>query len=93
MMEDFARLQDRIANRDVLIGVKGLGYVGLPLAARAARVGFRVLGFDVIQERIDQIMSGESYVGDVLSADLAPLVADGFFAATTDDSRLGECDV
>lgn len=93
MMEHFARLQDRIANRDVLIGVKGLGYVGLPLAARAARVGFRVLGFDVIQERIDRIMSGESYVGDVPSTDLAPLVADGFLAATTDDRRLGECDV
>lgn len=93
MMEHFARLQDRIAGRDVLIGVEGLGYVGLPLAARAARVGFRVLGFDVSQERIDRIMSGESYVGDVPSSDLAPLVADGFFAATTDFSRLGECDV
>jgi UDP-N-acetyl-D-glucosamine dehydrogenase len=93
MIEQFARLQERIERRDVLIGVNGLGYVGLPLAARAARVGFRVLGFDVSRERVDRVMAGESYVGDVASVDLAPLVTEGHFAATTDFRRLGECDV
>ena len=91
-MEQFARLQECIERRDVLIGVNGLGYVGLPLAARAARVGFRVLGFDVSEERAERIMRGESYVGDVQSADLGPLVTEGRFAATTDFRRLAECD-
>ncbi|HEX6289213.1 MAG TPA: nucleotide sugar dehydrogenase [Herpetosiphonaceae bacterium] len=92
MKQQFADLQERIARRDVLIGVNGLGYVGLPLAARAARAGFRVLGFDVSPERVEQIMRGVSYVGDVLSSDLAPLVTEGRFAATNDFSRLAECD-
>jgi UDP-N-acetyl-D-glucosamine dehydrogenase len=93
MMEDFAALQARIERRDVLVGVNGLGYVGLPLAARTARVGFRVLGFDVSPDRVERVMSGESYIGDVASTDLAPLVTEGRFAATTDFRRLGECDV
>lgn len=86
-------LRNRIQARTAAIGVIGLGYVGVPLAARAARAGFPVLGFDVSPERVARLNRGESYVGDVSSADLQVSIAEDRFEATTDESRLGGCDI
>src|SRR5437879_12247686 len=75
-----AKAQDRSA----LIGIVGLGYVGLPLALEFARVGFRVLGFDVSKPVVDALGAGRSHVQDVSSADVAGLAKEGKFPATTD---------
>lgn len=87
------RLQARIEDRAALIGVVGLGYVGIPLAVRAASTGFRVLGFDVLADRVERLSRGESYTVDVSSDKLGSLIASGQMAATTDFGRLGECDI
>ena len=61
----------------------GLGYVGLPLAATFAEAGVSVLGLDAVQAKVDQVNAGVSYIEDVPSERLAPLVADGSVRATT----------
>ena len=61
----------------------GLGYVGLPLAVTFAEAGVPVLGLDAIQSKVDQINGGTSYIEDVPSSRLAPLVAAGTIRATT----------
>jgi UDP-N-acetyl-D-glucosamine dehydrogenase len=63
--------------------VVGLGYVGLPLAVTFAEAGVPVLGLDAVQAKVDQVNAGESYIEDVPSERLAPLVADGRVRATT----------
>jgi UDP-N-acetyl-D-glucosamine dehydrogenase len=75
------------------VGIIGLGYVGLPLAARAGRVGFRVLGFDVSEERVATINAGESYIGDIPAATIAELREHQCLEATTDFRRLRACDI
>jgi UDP-N-acetyl-D-glucosamine dehydrogenase len=85
-------LAQRIERREALIGVVGLGYVGLPLAELFARKGHKVLGFDVSPERAAQINRGENYIDDVNDDDLKRAVEGGFLSATTDMSRLSECD-
>ena len=67
----------------------GLGYVGLPLAVTFAEAGVPVLGLDAIQSKVDQINGGTSYIEDVPSSRLEPLVAAGTIRATTswDDLR------
>ncbi len=55
------------------VGVIGLGYVGLPLAAAFAEAGVPVLGLDAIQSKVDQINAGRSYIEDIPSDRLAPL--------------------
>jgi UDP-N-acetyl-D-glucosamine dehydrogenase len=72
-------------------GILGQGYVGLPLAEAFAAKGVYVLGFDISAEKVAAINRGESYVEDVPSAKLKPLVDAGFIEATTDFSRLREC--
>ncbi len=86
-------LGDRLANRSAVVGVIGLGYVGLPLAAACARGGFTALGFDVDPAKIEDLNAGRSYIDAVPSADLAGHVAAKRFRATADFSELTACDV
>jgi UDP-N-acetyl-D-glucosamine dehydrogenase len=81
-----------IENYQLQIGVIGLGYVGLPLAVEKAKAGFKTIGFDIQQKRVDMVNRGENYIGDVVQEDLAELVESGMLKATTDYSFIGECD-
>ena len=86
------RLEERIRNKSVVIGIVGLGYVGLPLAVAFAGAGFKVLGFDIRQSNVDSVNGGQSYIADVASDSLASVVSAKLLEATTDQSRLGEVD-
>jgi UDP-N-acetyl-D-glucosamine dehydrogenase len=85
-------LLDRIQKREAHLGVIGLGYVGLPLATEFAKAGFRVTGIDLNEERVSQLRDGVSYIKDVATEELAPLVRSGRLRASTDFSLLRECD-
>jgi UDP-N-acetyl-D-glucosamine dehydrogenase len=86
------RLIARLEGRQAIAGVIGLGYVGLPLAVEIARSGYRVLGFDVSERVVSMINDGESHIQDVPSDALATLVRGGLIEATSDLTRLAECD-
>src|SRR4051795_12807578 len=85
-------LQEKIVSRRARVGVVGLGYVGLPLAVEFARAGFTVTGIDVSEEKARRVNAGESYIGDIPSSVLAPLVEAGKLRATTDFSAVLELD-
>ncbi len=85
-------LEQKIASRTARVGIVGLGYVGLPLAVEFARAGFHVTGIDLSQEKIHRIGAGDSYIGDIASTTLAPLVETGKLRATTDFSVVRELD-
>jgi UDP-N-acetyl-D-glucosamine dehydrogenase len=85
-------LADKIRGRSARVGVVGLGYVGLPLAVEYAAEGYHVVGIDLNGGKIGRVNAGDSYVGDVPSSSLAPLVQAGLLKATTDFSVVGELD-
>ena len=85
-----AALAEAVRARTALVGIVGLGYVGLPLALTAARAGFRVLGFDINQDRVARINRGESVMTHIPSSAMA--AARERFEATADFDRLGEPD-
>jgi UDP-N-acetyl-D-glucosamine dehydrogenase len=78
--------------RQILFGIVGLGYVGLPLAVELARAGYRILGFDVNPDVVEGLNEGRSHVKDVTEAQLQRAMECGRFSATTDMSRLSEPD-
>lgn len=86
------RLLDRVEQRDFTIGIIGLGYVGLPLALTAVAQGFRVLGFDVEQARVEKLNAGETVIKHIPAERLAAAVTAGKFEATSDMARLAEPD-
>jgi UDP-N-acetyl-D-glucosamine dehydrogenase len=73
--------------------IAGQGYVGLPLAVRAAQVGHSVVGFDVDEERIKRLAAGESYVDDVSSAELQEVIDAGTFHPSADPRSCAGFDV
>ncbi|TDI59054.1 MAG: nucleotide sugar dehydrogenase [Alphaproteobacteria bacterium] len=86
-------LQQKIDNRSARVGVIGMGYVGLPLAATIARKGFTVTGFDIDENRISSLNKGVSHIDAVHNDELARLVGGNFFSATSDFAPLADCDV
>lgn len=85
-------LKEKIKNKTATLGVVGLGYVGLPLAVEKAKAGFRVLGFDIQQEKVDMVNAGRNYIGDVVNEDLEKIVASGNLRATTKFADVASCD-
>jgi UDP-N-acetyl-D-glucosamine dehydrogenase len=85
-------LEEKIRSHSARVGVVGLGYVGLPLAVEFARAGFAVTGIDISAEKVRRVNAGDSYVGDIPSAVLGPLVASGRLRATTDFAAVGSLD-
>ena len=86
------KLIDKIERRAARCGVIGLGYVGLPLALEFARVGFRVVGIDLDEGKVQAIQDGRSYIVDVSDEEIARPVREGKFSATTDFSVISELD-
>lgn len=76
-----------------MLGVVGLGYVGLPLAAEAVRHGIRVIGFDVDAEVVGGVNQGRSHIADLPGSAVASARERGLLEATTDMGRLAGCDV
>jgi UDP-N-acetyl-D-glucosamine dehydrogenase len=91
-MNFYESLLNKIENKEAVIGVVGLGYVGLPLAVEKAKAGFKVIGFDIQQSRVDQVNNGINYIGDVVDEDLHEMVKKGYLQATTDYARIAEVD-
>lgn len=87
------QLKEKIEKHQAKVGVIGLGYVGLPLAVEKGKVGFTVLGFEIDESKVKRVNSGINYIGDVKDEELRELSRKGSLQATTDYSRLSECDV
>ena len=85
-------LEEKIRTRTARVGIVGLGYVGLPLAVEFAKAGFQVTGIDVSSEKAKRVNAGDSYVGDIPSSVLGPLVESGKLRATSDFSAVLELD-
>lgn len=85
-------LLQRIERRQALVGIIGLGYVGLPLALLFEEAGFPVLGFDVDPEKPRLLMRGESYIRHIGTDRVATAFQSGRISATTDLSKVTECD-
>jgi UDP-N-acetyl-D-glucosamine dehydrogenase len=85
-------LLDRVAAREAVVGVIGLGYVGLPLVLLYEESGFPVIGFDVDPAKPEKLMRGETYIRHIGAERVARAFRGGKAAAVSDFSRLAECD-
>jgi len=85
-------LISKIKDRTAAIGIIGLGYVGLPLMIRFGEEGFRIIGFDVDDNKVERLNSGESYIKHIPSETIKQLRGNDTFHATSDYAKLREVD-
>ncbi|HPS53300.1 MAG TPA: NAD(P)-binding domain-containing protein, partial [Phycisphaerae bacterium] len=86
------QLLEKIKKREVVVGVMGLGYVGLPLVREFIRGGANVLGFDLDERKIKSLMAGKSYIEHIPSATVQEMLAGGRFSATSNPKQLAKAD-
>jgi len=87
-----SQIKEKLLNKTAVLGVVGLGYVGLPLAVEKAKAGFRTIGFDVQESKVDMVNAGENYIGDVVNEDLEEIIRSGLLSATTDFAQVASAD-
>ena len=91
---DLIKVQEvikKFKNKEAIIGIVGLGYVGLPLAICYEEAGYNVVGFDIDQSKIDSLMTGKTYINHIKDSSIESMVKSGF-KATTDMSKISEVD-
>lgn len=84
------QLLEKIEKKEIVCGVVGLGYVGLPLAVEAAKAGFKTIGFDISAARVAMVNRKTNYIGDVDDIELAEIIDAGKLTATTDFDRIAD---
>lgn len=82
----------KIESKELVVGVIGLGYVGLPLAVEKAKAGYKTIGFDVQDDKVNMVNEGKNYIGDVVDKELEQIVKSGKLSATKDFSFVKDCD-
>ena len=82
----------KAAKRDLTIGIMGLGYVGLPLAEAFLKAGFRVLGFDVDEAKVDALKNNRTYIEHIPDERIAEMNATKRLEVTSSDKRLSAAD-
>ena len=87
-----ANLIEKIKSRRARVGIIGLGYVGLPLAAEFAERGFKVTGFDISKEKVKLVNSGKSDIDDIPNSRIRPLIKSGNLVAKSSPELLADMD-
>jgi UDP-N-acetyl-D-glucosamine dehydrogenase len=87
-----SNLKEKLLNKTATLGVVGLGYVGLPLAVEKAKAGYKTIGFDVQESKVEMVNTGKNYIGDVVNEDLQGIVKSGLLSATTDFAQVAKAD-
>ena len=81
----------KLNDKSAVIGILGLGYVGLPLMIRYAEIGYKVIGIDIDQEKVDMLNQGNSYIEHIPSSQIKDSLDKGF-EASTDFAKATEAD-
>jgi len=82
---------NKIQDGSAVVGIIGLGYVGLPLVIRFSEEGFKVIGFDIDENKCKALNSGESYIKHISASSINKSLENGF-EATSDWEKIGEVD-
>jgi UDP-N-acetyl-D-glucosamine dehydrogenase len=87
MIENFIK---KVNDREAIVAILGLGYVGLPLLLRFTEMGYRVIGIDIDERKNEQLNKGKSYINHI--ADEKVRLSKKFFIASSDFSMVAEAD-
>jgi UDP-N-acetyl-D-glucosamine dehydrogenase len=85
-------LLKKIESKTATVGIVGLGYVGLPLSHACLKAGYKVVGFDIDQRKIDAIKAGKPYIVHLGQDFFDYLKSNDGFMGTADPKDLQKAD-
>ena len=85
-------LRSKISSGELVIGIIGLGYVGLPLSLAFANSGVSTVGFDIDQSKVDSINESASFFSHISSDDIKQARLSGKLSASSDFSLIPDVD-
>jgi len=85
-------VKEKLIKKTAILGVIGLGYVGLPLAVEKAKAGYRTIGFDVKESKVNMVNAGKNYIDDIANEDFEEVVRAGLLSATSDFKEIETVD-
>lgn len=85
-------LLTKISNKEAVVGVIGLGYVGLPLLIEFSHAGFHTLGFDIDDSKVRKLKENKSYIKHIPSEKIKKMSDTGRFGVSSDFSYISDCD-
>lgn len=91
MKNKFEEIKKKFSSREIVVGIIGMGYVGLPLALEFAKKGIKTIGFDIDEKKIPLLNDGKTYIKHISGEKIQEAVDSKQFSATSDFSRLTFC--
>ncbi len=82
----------KIRSKELTVGIVGLGYVGYPLALTYSESDIHVIGFDIDEQKIDDLSNNRNYIHTIDENRLKTVRKRGFLSATSDFSQISSCD-
>ncbi|MBA3927622.1 nucleotide sugar dehydrogenase [Listeria sp. W9-0585] len=92
-MSNYEALTNKILQKEAVVGVIGMGYVGLPLAMEFASEGFQVIGVDVDARKVETLSLGKSHIIDISEKAIGEALQNQRFRATTDYQELEKANI
>jgi len=82
----------KYTNKDIIVGIVGLGYVGLPLSKAFCDNNIKVIGFDIDKSKIEALKNGNSYIKHIPNNVIKRINKNGLFNSTSDFSKISDVD-
>ncbi|WP_260485723.1 nucleotide sugar dehydrogenase [Listeria booriae] len=92
-VNNYEILKHKILQKEAVVGVIGMGYVGLPLAMEFASEGFQVIGVDLDAGKVETLSLGKSHIIDIPEAVIGEALQNQRFQATTDYQELAKANI
>ena len=92
-MKKTKSIMEMIKQKECVVGVIGLGYVGLPLAITLANKGFKVIGYDIDKHKINKLLNSENYINDIKTSDLKTALQNKLFIPINDSNELKQTNI
>ena len=92
-MKKTKSIMEMIKQKECIVGVIGLGYVGLPLAITLANKGFKVIGYDIDKHKINKLLNSENYINDIKTSDLKTALQNKLFIPINDSNELKQTNI
>lgn len=90
-MNTYLELTEKFERKDVVVGIYGLGYVGVPLLLNYSRCGYKVIGIDVDKNKVDMLNQGKSTINYIEDCEIQKSIVNGT-TFTNDYSKSREVD-